>query len=319
VADRPSPPLAAGVDIGGTKTLAVAVDATGAVVARARASTIADGSEAIIATAVGALAGLDLGPAAFDVVGVGIPGRVRPADGSVSHAVNLGVGGGDLAVGPAIEAAIGVPTFVENDVNMAAVGAAALLSPEGTADLAYVSIGTGIAAGLILGGQLRRGHNGVAGEIGHLCVEPDGPRCVCGRTGCLETVASGSAIARQWPRAGRTPASHLFTAAARGDTSAVRVRDAVCSYLAIAVVHLVLTVDVRCVVFGGGVAEVGEPLLAGVRRALREQVMAAPWLRSLELESVVSVLPSGMPAGAVGAAIMARARHAAPAATAFRP
>jgi predicted NBD/HSP70 family sugar kinase len=304
--------VVAGLDIGGTKTLAVALDASGAVMASERAATPTDGADGIVATAVDtltALAGhLEIDARGFDVVGVGIPGRVR--DGSVSHAVNLGLGAGLVAVGPQIEDALGVPTFVENDVNAAALGAAALLAPGAPADLAYISVGTGVAAGLILDGRLRPGHHGVAGEIGHLCVDPGGPRCACGRIGCLEAVASGVAIARQWPGDGVPAAADLFAAAAAGVPRAVAVRDSVCAYLAAAVVHLVLTVDVARVVFGGGVAEAGEPLARGVRQALEDQAVASPWLRSLELDRLVTVLPPGTPVGAIGAGLAARDRRA---------
>src|SRR5262245_38414994 len=306
--------VVAGIDIGGTKTLAVALDASGTVMASERAATPTDGGDGIVATAVDmltALAGhIEIDAGAFDVVGVGIPGRVRPADGSVTHAVHLGLGGGVVAVGPQIEDALGVPTFVENDVNAAALGAAAMLSPGAPADLAYISVGTGVAAGLILDGRLRRGHHGVGGEIGHLCVDPGGPRCACGRIGCLEAVASGAAIARRWPRDGAPAAADLFAAAGAGVPTAIAVRDSVCAHLAAAVVHLVLTVDVARVVFGGGVAEAGEALATGIRRALEEQAQASPWLRSLELDCLVTVLPAGTPVGAIGAGLAARDRRA---------
>ena len=306
--------VVAGIDIGGTKTLAVALDASGTVIASERAATPTDGGDGIVATAVDtltALAGhLEIDAGTFDVVGVGIPGRVRPGDGSVTHAVNLGLGGGVVAVGPQIEDALGVPTFVENDVNAAALGAAALLSPGTPADLAYISVGTGVAAGLILDGRLRRGYHVVGGEIGHLCVDPGGPRCACGRIGCLEAVASGAAIARRWPGDGAPAAADLFAAAAAGVAGAVAVRDSVCAHLAAAVVHLVLTVDVARVVFGGGVAEAGEALVTGIRRALEEQAKASPWLRSLELDRLVTVLAPGTPVGAIGAGLAARDRRA---------
>jgi glucokinase len=304
--------LVAGLDIGGTKTLAVALDPSGRVMASERAATPTGGADGIVATAVATVAALarhlEIEALTFDVLGVGIPGRVRPADGSVSHAVNLGLGRSALAVGPQIEHALGVPTFVENDVNAAALGAAALLSPERPADLAYISIGTGVAAGLILDGRLRRGHHGVAGEIGHLCVDPGGPRCACGRRGCLEAVASGAAIARQWPGDGAA-AADLFAAASAGSPGAVTLRNVVCTYLAAAVVHLVLTVDVTRVVLGGGVADVGAPLLAGVRQALDAQTAASPWLRSLDLDALVDVLPAGTPVGAIGAGLAALDRR----------
>jgi predicted NBD/HSP70 family sugar kinase len=98
----------------------------------------------------------------------------------------------------------------------------------------------------------------------------------------------------------------MFAAAARGEQHAMAVRDAVCTYLAAAVVHLVLTVDVTRVVFGGGVADVGEPLVTGVRRALDAQAASSPWLRSLGLDALVGVLAPGTPVGAIGAALAAR-------------
>ena len=103
-----------------------------------------------------------------------------------------------------------------------------------TSDLAYLSIGTGVAVGLVLDGRLRRGWRGAAGEIGHLPVAGDGPRCECGQRGCLEAVASGAAIARRWPvHDGASPAAALFDAARRGDDDAIDQRDRLVDHLAV--------------------------------------------------------------------------------------
>src|SRR6185312_9579035 len=127
------------------------------------------------------------------------------------------------------------------------VGASRVLDLD-DADLAYLSIGTGLAAGSVLSGRLHRGARGGAGEIGHVPVDPSGPMCPCGQRGCLEAVASGSAIARAWPigshperrAAGESPAAALFRAAADGDGAARRLRAKIADHLAAAVQLLVL-------------------------------------------------------------------------------
>ena len=138
--------------------------------------TIASDGDAVAASSLDALARLarEAGRslASFEVIGAGVPGWVRAGAGTVSHAVNLGVGPEPVALATRLTAATGVPAFVENDVNAAAFGAATLLAAD---DLAYLSVGTGLAAGLILGGALRRGAHGVVGEIGHLPVVAGGP------------------------------------------------------------------------------------------------------------------------------------------------
>ena len=307
------PELTIGVDIGGTKTLALAVDPQGRPMASARLGTETASAQTVVAgaeTAVRLVAEeLGLDPADTGVVGVGVPGRVNPRLGTVVHAVNLGLAEEPLLLGPLLEDALGLPVHVENDVNAAALGAGLLLGrPD--ADLAYLSIGTGIAAGFVLGGRIRRGRRGLAGEIGHLTVDPHGERCECGRRGCLELVASGSALARMWPvDLGRSPAEELFRAAATGHGGAVAVRDRLAGHLADAVLLLVLTTDVELVVLGGGVAEVGEPLLAAVQAAVRERAGGAVFLDGEDLAGSVVLAPHA-PVGAIGAALAAR-RHRA--------
>jgi predicted NBD/HSP70 family sugar kinase len=114
--------------------------------------------------------------------------------------------------------------------------------------MAYLNLGTGLAAGLVLGGRLWRGSRGVAGEIGHIPVDPAGPLCPCGQRGCLELMASGSAVARQWPPDEPKPVRALFAAADAGDALAIEVRARLVDNVAAAVRLLVLTVDVDDVV-----------------------------------------------------------------------
>jgi glucokinase len=307
-----APRLCAGLDIGGSKVSAVAVDGTGRVHAQARVAT-SRGPAGVVDSAAAAIAELrrqlPLASVALAAVGVGVPGLVDPSRGLVTHAVNLGLGADGLALADLLRDRLGVPVTVENDVNVAALGAAALgalgPAPAGAADLAYLSIGTGLAAGLVLAGRLRRGSRGAAGEIGHIPLDPAGPQCRCGQRGCAEMLASGAAIAASWPDGdGGSAAASLFAAAAGGDPVAVRVRDTVAGHLASLVRLLVLTVDVDVVVLGGGVGEVGEPLRAAVAAALVRQAEGSALLRDLSLADRLALVPAGEPVAAVGAALL---------------
>jgi predicted NBD/HSP70 family sugar kinase len=216
--------------------------------------------------------------------------------------VNLWLDGLDL--GGELTARLGQPVRVENDVNAAAVGAFHLLGRPDTRSLAYLNLGTGLAAGLVLNGQLWRGSRGTAGEIGHIPVDPNGALCSCGQRGCLEMVASGSAVARQWPTDHPYPVQSLFEAAASGDPLAIEVRQRLIDNVASAVRVLVLTVDVDVVVIGGGISSLGAPLLAGIRGVLDGWAAASPFIASLELPSRVELVAPGVPVAAVGAALV---------------
>lgn len=315
--------LTVGVDVGGTKTLAALLDGDGQVLAQARLAT-GHGPEAVVATAAAAVravlrqAGVlqadgdgaaSAGAAGVvSAVGVGIPGIVAHDDGTVRHAVNLGIDGEPLALAGRLRAELGVPVVVDNDLNVAALGAAHLVDDDAgrPADLAFLALGTGLAAGLVLDGVVRRG-TGAAGEIGHVPVDPAGPLCPCGQRGCLELYASGSAAERLWPsRSGRPAAAELFEAAAAAEPGARAARDAFADAVAAAVRVLVLSVDVRRVVLGGGVAQLGDPLLHAVRDALRRQVASSAFLEALGLPERVVLAPGRVPVAAVGAAVLAR-------------
>ncbi|GAA1786380.1 ROK family protein [Agromyces lapidis] len=270
------------------------------------------GAEAVVETAlrtVERMAELSgIGQAAFSSIGIGIPGAVDTVTGRVAHAVNLGLEGLDL--GPRLADRLGVDVRIENDVKAAALGAHHLLAAHGASapsadrSMAYLNLGTGLAAGIVQGGRLLRGGHGVAGEIGHIPIDPAGELCGCGQRGCLETVASGSAIARMWPSEAELPARELFDRAEAGDAEAIRVRERFLSGVAAAVRLLVLTTDVDEVVIGGGLAALGDPLVDGTRRILNRWAADSAFLASLGLAERVRVIPLGFPAAAVGAALV---------------
>jgi glucokinase len=295
-----------GLDIGGTKVLGAVVAADGTVITQFRAPTV-PGPEGVLATAVTVL---DRLAAALDGalpphVGIGFPGMVDHDRGSVRHAVNVGIGGDWFPLASRLADRTGAVVAVENDVRSATWGAHVL---SGADDLGYLSIGTGLAAGFVLGGKLRRGAHGASGEIGHVPVNPGGPRCSCGQRGCLELSAAASALTAAWRADGElSPARAVFAAAAAGNPAAVAVRDQYAARVADAVRMIGLSVDPAVIIIGGGITDVGEPLLAAVTAALREQTAGSPFLAAQDLAGRISLLPGTLPVGAIGAALIGNA------------
>jgi len=297
--------LRVGLDIGGTKTDAVAVASTGEIVQQVRMPT-GFGPDAVLETAVAAVTQLaELTGTAiteFTSIGIGIPGAVDNGTGRVTHAVNLGLEG--LELGSELSERLGRPVRIDNDVNAAALGAFHLLEKHEHLSMAFLNLGTGLAAGIIIDGTVWRGSRGTAGEIGHIPVDPNGPECPCGQRGCLEMVASGSAIARQWPTDDPKPARALFAAAAAGDAHALDVKQRFVENVAAAVRLLVLTVDVDSVVIGGGLSSLGPVLLDDVRAVLASWEAESAFLASTKLSERVAIVPVDFPAAAVGAALV---------------
>lgn len=304
-----------GLDIGGTKTDAVALSADGGIVGRIRRAT-GYGDEAVVSDVVESVRELRL-EVGFDIsdvasVGVGIPGLVDPERGLVLHAVNLGVE--SLALAARAGERLATPVFIENDVKAAtlgaatlgaaALGAAAIRADAGLTSMAYLNLGTGVAAGIVVDGALWRGSRGTAGEVGHISVDPNGRVCSCGQRGCIETLCGGGALARAWGRPGALPVRDIFDAADLGDAEALLLRADLSHGAAAAVRVLVLSADVEMVVIGGGLTALGERLGDGIRTALIADAAGSPFLRSLHLDERIEMLPAGSPAAALGAALV---------------
>ncbi|MGN6199249.1 ROK family protein [Humibacter sp.] len=295
-----------GLDIGGTKIDAVVLDDDLDVIAKVRIPT-GLGPGGVLASAERAVrevvAVSDASLRDVSSVGIGIPGMVDAVTGEVHHAVNLELE--HLALADELALRIGAPVRVENDVKAAALGAYHVLGLSGSA--ALLNLGTGLAAGIVVDGCLWRGAEGGAGEIGHIPVVPGGVLCSCGQRGCLETIASGSAVARLWPSKTEPPAVALFDAAHAGDSRAQEVRRELLEGVASAVRVLVLTVDVGTVVIAGGLSNLGDRLRAPVCEVLRDWSAGSAFLASLGLASRVRMLPPELSAAAVGAALVGRA------------
>jgi predicted NBD/HSP70 family sugar kinase len=292
-----------GLDVGGTKIDAVAVDDADQIIGRLRRES-GWGEREVLANIVAAVQALAddtaFGIDEVDAVGVGIPGVVDVDAGRVLHAVNLGVESLDLAdLG---RARLGIAFRVENDVKAAALGAAVMRGITGS--MAYLNLGTGVAAGIVVDGRIWRGSRGTAGEIGHLSVDPNGRVCGCGQVGCIETLCGGGALARAWGRPGALPVRDILDAAELGDADAVAQRADLFRGAAAATRALVLSADVERVVIGGGLTALGGRLDAGIRQALRHDAESSPFMRSLHLDDRIETLPVGSPAAAFGAALV---------------
>ncbi len=309
-----------GIDIGGTKTAAALVDSDGIVLAT-RSTPSGRGPVEVVQVAVRlarelleeAAAGGDRSGSA-DIAGVGgaarrpvavgacMPGLVDPWTGLVRHAVNLGVESLDLA--GELERALHVPVAVENDVKAAALGAWRLRAGSASAApgevLAYLNLGTGLASATVRDGVVVRGIDGAAGAIGHLPIGGDAP-CSCGQVGCLETVASGSALSRLWPESRRS-VRNPFVAAGAGDVVAAAAVDVLCTGVGLAIQLLALASGAEHVVIGGGLAALGKPLQEGIRADLARRERASQMIEALGLSERFELLDAGMPVAALGAA-----------------
>ena len=287
--DKPAP-AAVGVDIGATSTRVAAFDASDRMIDRRTVATPRGPAAMVdaVAALVGDVARRRISPprraSGSPVV------STSPTDPcetrSTSASTRRRRSGRDLA------SRIGCAVHVENDVNAGALGAAAVLGVVPPSSLAYLSIGTGLAAGLVLDGKIHRGSIGMAGEVGHVPVRSDGPLCSCGQRGCAETLGSGGAIAERW---GPHGAAALWDAADRGDVVAVGVRDDLVAAIGSTIRLVVLTLDVDVVALGGGVGELGDPLMRELRRWLAAEAVRSPLLATLRLGDRVRLVPAGSP------------------------
>ena len=283
--------LCVALDFGGTKLAAGLVDwQQGALLREVRWATTgrrgAAGQIADMLALVRELAISEAEGGALWGVGVSFGGPVDAESGTAlqSHHVE---GWDNLPLAARLREALQLPVTVENDANAVALGEYRYGAGRGVDDLVYLTISTGIGGGIVLGGHLWRGHHGVAGEVGHMVVRPDGPVCTCGNHGCLESLASGLSIARRAREAlaegiageqllalaGGDPqqitAEAVFRAARAGDAAAAQVVAGAAEDLGLAIAMLCSIVDPARVILGGGVAKAGEQLLRPVREAFR--------------------------------------------------
>ena len=265
-----------GIDLGGTWLRAAAFDAAGGIVRRGRVATDRDGGPArVVDQIVGLVRELLVSPTGSasrpSVTVIGVPGTVAPISGVVHAAANL-TDWQEVPLRQMLEGQLGCRCVVENDANVAALAEYRRGAGRGVANFAYVTVSTGIGAGLVLDNRLYLGSVGGAGEFGHMVAIPDGPPCSCGHRGCINAIASGDGIARA---AGAESAEDVVRAAAAGDARAQAVLDAAARYLGIALGGLINLLALDAVALGGGVFGAGASFWGVMVAAVAEGSFAA--------------------------------------------
>jgi glucokinase len=325
-----------GIDLGGTKILAAVVGsdgqigAEGQILAQAKQKTRPkEGPDAVIqriadtARKAALRAGVDW--TAIRGVGIGAPGPIDPEAGMVYNPPNL-PDWDAVALGPRLSEALGVPVYLENDVNLGTLGEYAQGAGRGTRDMVGIFVGTGVGGGLILDGKLRSGFRHAAGELGHMVILAGGPVCGCGRRGCLEALASRTAIERdirlgleagreslipKLTRNGklRLTSGILAKAYRRGDPLVTEVLARAQWYLGLHTASIVNLIDPEIVVFGGGLVEaLDEELLASIRVTALEH-----YIQRVDADKV-RIVPAelGDHAVSIGAAVLVGQRIGGP-------
>lgn len=323
--DNVNQAIIAGVDLGGTAIKVALFDTTGKMLAKTQEPTpVAKGVDGIIETIHQVVQRLINQLTIEDGVkllgiGIGVPGFVDEKTGVVFEAVNLHWK--DVPLRDKLEQIAQVPVYIGNDANNAALGEMWQGAGQGASDLVAITLGTGVGGGVIVNGRVIQGVTGAGGEIGHITVEPnDGPACNCGKTGCLETYASATAIIREGVRAakeqtspilaerfsaqGSLGAKDVFDAALAGDQAALAIIDQSAYYLGLGLSHLANILNPAKIVIGGGVSAAGDFLFDRVRQSFKQFALPIAY-------NACEILPAttGNDAGVIGAAWLVYSRH----------
>lgn len=299
-----------GIDVGGTFMKGALLDPQGGVRCRSHRPTLAaEGVSRSLAAlselAAELLAHLPPGVRA-DAIGVAAPGQIDPVNGIVVDASNLG-----WRNVPLVQSlqGFGLPVFLEHDVRAAALAELILGGSAGDGDMLFITLGTGIGGALIIDGRVYAGPHTLAGEIGHTIVTVGGDRCACGKHGCLETIASASAIIRRVRDAAGLPVTltgeEVAAMVVAGHPQASEIWLKAADALALAFANYATVMDPQRIVIGGGLAEAGDLLLEPIRAALAKYLDPA-------YPVVVERTRLGAIAGYLGAALNARRRLALP-------
>lgn len=309
------------IDLGGTKILAAVISAGYQIMAREYRLTLADeGPQAVISrifSAIGhVLSQNNMAPSQLGSISIAAAGAIDQAKGLITSSPHF-PGLHDIPLRDLAQEKYRVNTLLLNDANAAALGEHRLGVGKGVDNLVLLTVGTGIGGGIIIDGNLYSGSSGSAGEIGHMTIDINGIRCSCGNIGCLETLASGTAIAREaikHVRLGESSslteivegkienitAEKVSTAAQHGDRLALDIVTRAATYLGVGMVNLVNIFNPDMIIVGGGVARMGDLLLNPARQVVMERAfpMAA---------QAVRIVPAqlGNDAGILGAAVFA--------------
>lgn len=308
-----------GIDLGGTNIVAAVVDEDCKVVGRATRPTNLPQTSENIADVMAevsreAVKNSGVGFDNIEAVGVGAPGAVNSDTGVIFYSCNLEFDNVPMAT--MLRDRLGLPVFVENDANAAALGEFVAGAGRGVNDMIAITLGTGVGGGMILDGKIYTGFNHAAGELGHMVIKEGGRHCNCGRDGCLEAYASATGLiqttreemekdkkSKMWDIAGsldNVNGKTSFDAVLLGDKAALKVVDSFISHLATGVANFVNIFQPEVICIGGGVSGQGETLL----KPLREKVMEKSYTRGSDKQTQIVTASLGNDAGLIGAAMI---------------
>ncbi len=309
-----------GLDLGGTALKGALITRAGEIIQETRFEAEQNGPDALFGQVVQAALSLrDNNNAGGGVggIGVGIPGLVNRNTNRIEVMPNQPALS-QIDITTELSRETGLPVILDNDANAAAYGELQVGAARGRREVFFVTLGTGIGAGLIINGQIYRGAAGFAGEFGHMTIDPEGIECVCGNIGCLETIASGPNIVRRTrerlyrdrtsslsrlaiPRDREFTAEDIAHAAREGDEMAQVMMERTGMFFGIALAAVINLLNVEMVVMGGGVMEAGDLILKPTIKETRRRAFP-PSFNSCEI--VIAKL--GATAGMIGAALLAR-------------
>jgi len=307
-----------GVDLGGSKINVILSDSSGNIEARDLRDTLAhEGPDAVIKRIIDSIKQVASRVEISKIAGIGIgaAGACEVATGVITLSPNL-TGWHDIPLKDLIQREFNLPIYVENDATVAALGEHYFGGGVGIANLIYVSVGTGIGGGIIIADQLYHGASGSAGEIGHMTIDINGPRCPCGNIGCWETLASGTALTREAVKrieAGaqtsilnfadgeleKVSAQSVFLAAQEGDRLAKELISRTGYYLGVGLVNLVNIFNPQLILIGGGLSQMGPLLTEPATKVVKKRAYELP-ARAVRIE----LARLGADAGALGAVVM---------------
>lgn len=303
------------IDLGGTKIACAITDLEGNIIKENTVPTDAHEGEAkvlerIVSIIERTLQDSEKSASEVRAIGIGSPGPLDANKGIILDTPNLPFK--HVEIVKYIENKFNIKTYLENDANAATIGEYLFGSGKGTKNMVYMTVSTGIGAGAIIDGKIYRGTTCNALELGHTSILPDGPKCNCGNYGCLEVLASGTAIAREANKAlqevkesslrnyEKVTSYEVFKEAEAGDKLACEVVDNALKYLGVGVANAITAFDPEKVVIGGGVSMVGDVLFDKVRQVVKDRCFKV-------LSESCEVVPASLKtkAGIIGAAAVA--------------
>ena len=303
-----------GIDLGGTTVKAALCAPDGTLLHKQSAPTPTGDAAGLCAAmkqlALGLCAAQGAAPEQITSIGIGVPGSFDKATCTLKFGTNLGMN--NVCFADAFRPDFGCTVQLDNDANCAALGEVTAGAAKGAKNMVMVTLGTGVGGGIIIGGKLYTGCNGIAGEVGHMVIRQGGERCGCGRDGCLEAYASAASFVRFAERAlaagrgsllqahaGHLNAKMICDAVDAGDALACELFDEYCVNLSCGLANFINIFQPEAIVLGGGLAGYGEKLLAPLRRLTLPQTF-----RSDGRNTEIVCASLGNDAGLIGAAML---------------